>query len=252
MPNCRCGIHLFGEGSRRGLDFSGLEIEFSKQRGLVRGPFLARVRGLPHRVPVLIPTALILGSRRSWPKILSATTFSPRTRFAASCARCWPEVAKTGLPGDHHFYITFETRAPGVRVSTRLMTDYPEEMTIIIQHQYWDLSVTEHAFEIGLSFKGVPERLLVPFTALEVLCRSVGPVRPAVRDGRGRRGRAGRQPRDGGRRYVAARARYAGSCRRGARRAFPRSRPPRSCVSTRSARRANPSLTFPERRRASG
>ncbi|WP_018183493.1 SspB family protein [Kaistia granuli] len=77
------------------------------------------------------------------------------------------EVAKTGLPGDHHFYITFETRAPGVRVSTRLMTDYPEEMTIIIQHQYWDLSVTEHAFEIGLSFKGVPERLLIPFTALK-------------------------------------------------------------------------------------
>lgn len=77
------------------------------------------------------------------------------------------EVAKTGLPGDHHFYVTFETRAPGVRVSTRLMTDYPEEMTIIIQHQYWDLSVTEHAFEIGLSFKGVPERLLVPFTALK-------------------------------------------------------------------------------------
>lgn len=77
------------------------------------------------------------------------------------------EVAKTGLPGDHHFYITFETRAPGVRVSTRLMTDYPEEMTIIIQHQYWDLSVTEHAFEIGLSFKGVPERLLVPYTALK-------------------------------------------------------------------------------------
>ncbi|WEK49830.1 MAG: SspB family protein [Candidatus Kaistia colombiensis] len=77
------------------------------------------------------------------------------------------EVAKTGLPGDHHFYVTFETRAPGVRISTRLMTDYPEEMTIIIQHQYWDLSVTEHAFEIGLSFKGVPERLLVPFTALK-------------------------------------------------------------------------------------
>jgi len=77
------------------------------------------------------------------------------------------EVAKTGLPGDHHFYVTFETRAPGVRISTRLMTDYPEEMTIIIQHQYWDLSVSEHAFEIGLSFKGVPERLLVPFTALK-------------------------------------------------------------------------------------
>ncbi|MBN9058607.1 MAG: hypothetical protein J0H21_05335, partial [Rhizobiales bacterium] len=77
------------------------------------------------------------------------------------------EVAKTGLPGDHHFYVTFETRAPGVRISTRLMTDYPEEMTIVIQHQYWDLSVTEHAFEIGLSFKGVPERLLVPFTALK-------------------------------------------------------------------------------------
>lgn len=78
------------------------------------------------------------------------------------------EVAKTGLPGEHHFYITFETRAPGVRISSRLMADYPEDMTIILQHQFWDFSVTEHAFEVGLSFKGVPERLLIPFTAIKV------------------------------------------------------------------------------------
>jgi hypothetical protein len=78
------------------------------------------------------------------------------------------EVAKTGLPGEHHFYITFETRAPGVRVSSRLMADYPEDMTIILQHQFWDFSVTEQAFEVGLSFKGVPERLLIPYTAIKV------------------------------------------------------------------------------------
>ena len=77
------------------------------------------------------------------------------------------EVAKTGLPGDHHFYITFETRAPGVRISSRMLAQYPEEMTVVLQHQFWDLSVTEQAFEVGLSFGGVPERLLVPFAAIK-------------------------------------------------------------------------------------
>ena len=77
------------------------------------------------------------------------------------------EVAKTGLPGEHHFYITFATNAPGVRISTRLIEQYPEDMTIVIQHHYWDLTVTEHAVEIGLSFNGVPERLLVPFSAIK-------------------------------------------------------------------------------------
>jgi hypothetical protein len=77
------------------------------------------------------------------------------------------EVARTGLPGDHHFYISFDTQAPGVRISSRLRERHPDEMTIVIQHQYWDLQVTEHAFEVGLSFKGVPERLLIPFTAIK-------------------------------------------------------------------------------------
>jgi hypothetical protein len=76
------------------------------------------------------------------------------------------EVVRTGLPGDHHFFIKFATKAPGVRISSRLLKEYPEEITIVLQHQFWDLTVTEHAFEVGLSFNGVPERLLVPFTAL--------------------------------------------------------------------------------------
>ncbi len=77
------------------------------------------------------------------------------------------EVAKTGLPGEHHFYVTFATKAPGVRISTRLVNQYPEDITIVLQHQYWDLTVTEHAFEVGLSFNGIPERLLVPFSAIK-------------------------------------------------------------------------------------
>ena len=78
------------------------------------------------------------------------------------------EVARTGLPGEHHFFVTFATHAPGVRVSSRLLARYPEDMTIVLQHQYWDLTVNEHAFEVGLSFNGIPERLLVPFTAVKV------------------------------------------------------------------------------------
>jgi hypothetical protein len=76
------------------------------------------------------------------------------------------EVARTGLPGAHHFFIKFATRAPGVRISSRLLKVYADEMTIVLQHQYWDLTVTEQAFEVGLSFDGTAERLLVPFTAV--------------------------------------------------------------------------------------
>jgi hypothetical protein len=74
--------------------------------------------------------------------------------------------AKDGLPGEHHFYISFQTDFPGVRLSNRLRDKYPQEMTIVLQHQFWDLNVTEHTFEVGLSFSGIPERLLIPFDAL--------------------------------------------------------------------------------------
>lgn len=85
------------------------------------------------------------------------------------------EVARTGFPGEHHFHITFATTAPGVRISTRQLAQWPENMTIVLQHQYWDLVVTEHAFEVGLSFGGIPERLFVPFSAIVAFeDRSVG------------------------------------------------------------------------------
>jgi uncharacterized protein len=77
------------------------------------------------------------------------------------------DTAKKGLPGDHHFYISFDTRAEGVRMSERLRAQYPDEMTIILQHQFWDLKVGEEEFEVGLSFGGVPERLAVPFEAIK-------------------------------------------------------------------------------------
>ena len=76
------------------------------------------------------------------------------------------EVAGTGLPGNHHFFITFLTGAPGVRVSSRLRERYPEQMTIVIQFQYWDLKVTDTGFEVGLSFSDVPEKLEIPFSAV--------------------------------------------------------------------------------------
>ncbi len=77
------------------------------------------------------------------------------------------DVAKAGLPGEHHFFIAFATQAPGVRVSKRLRETYPEEMTIVLQYQFWDLEVTDGAFSVSLSFNGVPERLHVPFAAIK-------------------------------------------------------------------------------------
>jgi len=76
------------------------------------------------------------------------------------------EAAREGLPGEHHFCITFRTHAPGVRLSSRIRERHPEEMTIILQHQFWDLTVSEHALEVGLSFGNIPERLMVPFEAV--------------------------------------------------------------------------------------
>ncbi|MGF0538534.1 SspB family protein [Agrobacterium sp. ES01] len=77
------------------------------------------------------------------------------------------EVAATSrLPGDHHFFITFLTGAPGVRISQQLKSKYAEQMTIVVQHQFWDLKVTETGFEIGLSFSDTPEKLVIPFNAI--------------------------------------------------------------------------------------
>lgn len=77
------------------------------------------------------------------------------------------DAAKNGLPGDHHFYITYNTTAEGVRMSPRLREQYPQEITIILQHQFWDLVVDDGSFEVGLSFGGIPERLVVPFNAVK-------------------------------------------------------------------------------------
>ena len=77
------------------------------------------------------------------------------------------EVAAVGhLPGDHHFFITFLTGAPGVRISQHLKAKYAEQMTIVVQHQFWELKVTESLFEIGLSFSDTPEKLVIPFNAI--------------------------------------------------------------------------------------
>ena len=81
--------------------------------------------------------------------------------------RVLTDAAEHGLPGEHHFFITFLSTAEGVKLSPRLLAQYPEEMTIILQHQFWDLVVTEDRFEVGLSFGGVPERLVVPFAAIK-------------------------------------------------------------------------------------
>jgi len=81
--------------------------------------------------------------------------------------RVLSDAATHGLPGEHHFFITFLSRADGVKLSPRLLAQYPEEMTIILQHQFWDLVVAEDQFEVGLSFGGVPERLVVPFAAIK-------------------------------------------------------------------------------------
>jgi uncharacterized protein len=93
----------------------------------------------------------------------------------AVVGRVLGEVETTGvLPGEHHFYITFKTRAPGVDIPQHLMERFPDEMTIVIQNRFWDLKVESDGFEVGLSFNQAPARLVIPFAAI------TGFVDPAV------------------------------------------------------------------------
>ena len=81
--------------------------------------------------------------------------------------RVLTQVEQTGgLPGDHHFYITFRTRLPGVSIPKHLVERFPDEMTIVLQHRYWDLKVEDDFFTVGLSFGNVPSTLVVPFAAV--------------------------------------------------------------------------------------
>lgn len=75
-------------------------------------------------------------------------------------------IERYGLPGDHHFFISFQTNYPGVTISPQLKSRYPEEITIVVQHQFWDLHINNEFFSIMLSFNNIPEKLVVPFDAL--------------------------------------------------------------------------------------
>jgi uncharacterized protein len=76
------------------------------------------------------------------------------------------DAARDGLPGNHHFVIVFRTDAPGVRIPAKLREKYPQEMTIVLQHEFWDLAVTEQYFEVRLHFDRKPELLVIPFAAV--------------------------------------------------------------------------------------
>lgn len=80
--------------------------------------------------------------------------------------RAMRQIADEGLPGEHHFYISFLTTYPGVRLSPQLRERFPQEMTIIVQHQFWDLRVEEEQFSLMLSFNNVPEKLVIPYASL--------------------------------------------------------------------------------------
>ena len=80
--------------------------------------------------------------------------------------RVLADTARSGLPGDHHFNIAFKTQAPGVVVPPAIKARFPDEMSIILQHEFWDLAVTQEGFEVSLNFSRKPERLTVPFDAV--------------------------------------------------------------------------------------
>jgi hypothetical protein len=87
------------------------------------------------------------------------------------------KVERSGLPGEHHFYIQFDTRYPGVSIGDRLLERYPREMTVVLQHQFYNLIVTDERFQVELSFDNIPEKLVIPFASVK------GFLDPAVQFG---------------------------------------------------------------------
>lgn len=85
----------------------------------------------------------------------------------AVVGRVLSQIGSTdGLPGDHHFYITFKTQAAGVDIPAHLVAKFPDEMTIVLQNRYWDLKVEADLFSVGLSFNQIPSTLVIPFSAI--------------------------------------------------------------------------------------
>ncbi len=86
----------------------------------------------------------------------------------AVVGRVLGQIEQTGgtLPGEHHFYITFKTGAPGVQIPPHLTAKFPDEMTIVLQNKFWDLKVDEAGFQVGLTFNQIPAKLVIPFAAI--------------------------------------------------------------------------------------
>nr|MBP7952013.1 hypothetical protein [Sphingorhabdus sp.] len=84
----------------------------------------------------------------------------------AVVSRVLRSISVSGLPGAHHFFITFKTQAPGVSIPPHLRERFPDEMTIVLQHKYWDLKVESEHFEVGLSFGQIPSHLVIPYSAI--------------------------------------------------------------------------------------
>lgn len=85
----------------------------------------------------------------------------------AMIAQLLDEVSRTGLPGEHHFFITFDTGFPGVKLSKRMKEKYPDEMTIVVQHRFWDMEIKDDYFQIGLSFDDIAELLVIPLASIK-------------------------------------------------------------------------------------
>jgi uncharacterized protein len=152
-------------------------------------------------------------------------------------------VAKSGLPGEHHFYIAFRTDAPGVLLSKRLMQKYPEEMTVVLQHRFWNLVVTDDRFEVKLTFDGIEERLSVPFAAIKVFFDPSVPYGLQFEDGEA----AARSERQGRAEGPSALAR-SGGFERG--RAEKKPRPPRRPAAEKAIERPSERAEPPMAKRA--
>ena len=135
---------------------------------LSRATATARRRGEPCERPPVAAKPLPMSSKDwiGYPKLVEQAQREMNRVQRNIVREALVHVTKGGIMGNHHFYITYDTRHPGVVLSDAMRERYPEQITIVLQNQFWNLKVHEHEFEVGLSFNKVPETLHVPFEAL--------------------------------------------------------------------------------------
>ena len=167
-----CGHVIYTTAVEVDLNINGRFVRLATDRACTHGRRYSRMRAFGKlaygnkRLDFRLPAVHLVAMTEEHVDSLIPYDDVVQEALRAVVGRVLGNVARDGLPGEHHFYITFKTQAPGVSIPQHLHERFPDEMTIVLQHKYWDLKVEAEHFEVGLSFNQIPSHLFIPYSAI--------------------------------------------------------------------------------------